>query len=93
VTLRYGGNPSCVEVRSADGGLVVIDCGSGIHALGLEFMRTGEGARHGHLLIGHTHWDRAQGFPFFAPFFVREGGWDVFAPGGAPTSSSTPSLR
>ncbi|TFG96145.1 MAG: phytochrome sensor protein, partial [Myxococcales bacterium] len=81
-TLRYGGNTSCVEVRSADGTLVVIDSGSGIHALGLELMRSGEGARHGHLLIGHTHWDHVQGFPFFAPFFVREGCWDVFAPGG-----------
>jgi CheY-like chemotaxis protein/phosphoribosyl 1,2-cyclic phosphodiesterase len=81
-TLRYGGNTSCVEVRSADGTLVVIDSGSGIHALGLELVRSGEGARHGHLLIGHTHWDHVQGFPFFAPFFVREGCWDVFAPGG-----------
>jgi CheY-like chemotaxis protein/phosphoribosyl 1,2-cyclic phosphodiesterase len=81
-TLRYGGNTSCVEVRSGDGALVVLDSGSGIHELGLSLMRSGEGARHGHLLIGHTHWDHIQGFPFFAPFFVPDGRWDVFAPGG-----------
>lgn len=81
-TLRYGGNTSCVEVRTDDGTLVVVDAGSGIHALGLDIMQSGAGSRPGHLLIGHTHWDHVQGFPFFAPFFVREGRWDVFAPGG-----------
>lgn len=81
-TLRYGGNTSCVEVRADDGTLVVLDAGSGIHEFGLTLMRNGEGARRGHLLIGHTHWDHIQGFPFFAPLFSPEGQWDVFAPGG-----------
>jgi CheY-like chemotaxis protein/phosphoribosyl 1,2-cyclic phosphodiesterase len=71
-----------VEVRTADGSLVVFDSGSGIHALGLDLMQSGEGSRHGYLLIGHTHWDHVQGFPFFAPLFVGDGRWDIFAPGG-----------
>ena len=33
-TLRYGGNTSCLEVCSAKGTLIVMDGGSGIHALG-----------------------------------------------------------
>ena len=33
-TLRFGGNTSCVEVRSDAGTTVVIDCGTGAHALG-----------------------------------------------------------
>ncbi len=33
-TLRYGGNTSCVEVRSDAGSLLVIDCGTGGHELG-----------------------------------------------------------
>lgn len=33
-TLRYGGNTSCVEVRSAAGTLAVLDCGTGAHGLG-----------------------------------------------------------
>lgn len=81
-TLRFGGNTSCVEVRADDGTLVVLDAGSGIHELGLELMRNGDGAGPGHLLIGHTHWDHIQGFPFFAPLFSPEGTWEVFAPGG-----------
>ena len=80
-TLRYGGNTSCVEVRADDGTLVVLDAGSGIHELGLALMGSGAGAR-GSLLIGHTHWDHIQGFPFFAPLFSAEASWDVYAPGG-----------
>jgi len=34
----------------------------------------------GRLLISHTHWDHIQGFPFFAPLFVRGSEWDVYAP-------------
>ncbi|TFH20091.1 MAG: MBL fold metallo-hydrolase, partial [Myxococcales bacterium] len=33
-TVRYGGNTSCVEVRSAGGTLIVLDCGTGAHGLG-----------------------------------------------------------
>src|SRR5512138_1915573 len=33
-TLRYGGNTSCVEVRTAGGTLIILDCGTGAHALG-----------------------------------------------------------
>src|SRR5438045_2729260 len=33
-TVRYGGNTSCVEVR-ADGEIIVLDAGTGIHGLGL----------------------------------------------------------
>ena len=32
-TTRYGGNTSCIEVRSARGTLVIIDCGTGGHPL------------------------------------------------------------
>ncbi len=81
-TLRYGGNTSCVEVRADDGTLLVLDCGTGAYALGRALASNGRGAVQGHLLIGHTHWDHIQGFPFFAPFFVPGNRWDVYAPGG-----------
>ncbi|HEV8615746.1 MAG TPA: response regulator [Methylomirabilota bacterium] len=85
-TVRYGGNTSCVEVRTADGTLIVLDCGTGAHDLGRALLASGEPARRGHLLISHTHWDHIQGFPFFAPLFTPECEWDVYAPRGLSRS-------
>ena len=79
-TLRYGGNTSCVEIRSVDGTLVVLDCGTGAHGLGHSLLATGEPCCNGHLMITHTHWDHIQGFPFFAPLFVPGNTWDIYAP-------------
>src|SRR5262245_25059478 len=81
MTLRYGGNTSCVEIRSVDGPLVVLDCGTGAHGLGHSLMAAGEPSCNGHLMITHTHWDHIQGFPFFAPLFVPGNTWDIYAPG------------
>src|SRR5687768_11455833 len=78
-TIRYGGNTSCVEIVSSQGTLIVIDCGTGGHALGLELFsqkRHFEGA----MLISHTHWDHIQGIPFFKPFFMPSSEWTIYGP-------------
>ncbi len=80
--LRYGGNTPCVEVRAADGTLLVLDCGTGAYGLGQALVGAGGPPPWGHLLLTHTHWDHIQGFPFFAPLRVPGGEWDVYAPGG-----------
>src|ERR1700761_1746008 len=80
-TVRYGGNTSCVELRSAAGTLIVLDCGTGARELGNSLMQQA-GPIRGHLLIGHTHWDHIQGFPFFAPLFIPGNEWDIYAPLG-----------
>ncbi len=80
-TLRYGGNTSCIEISAADGTLIVVDCGTGAHKLGKKLAASPEPVD-GHLLIGHTHWDHIQGFPFFAPLFTPGSRWRIYAPGG-----------
>jgi diguanylate cyclase (GGDEF)-like protein len=79
-TARYGGNTSCVEVRSSDGTLIILDCGTGIRQLGLEILK--QRARRIHLLIGHTHWDHIHGFPFFVPASLADCELNIFAPAG-----------
>jgi phosphoribosyl 1,2-cyclic phosphodiesterase len=80
-TVRYGGNTSCVSVRTDGGTLLVLDCGTGIHELGQVLSRQ-EGPVDGHLLIGHTHWDHIQGLPFFVPLFEEGNTWHVYGPRG-----------
>ena len=84
-TVRYGGNTSCVSVRTDAGTLIVLDCGTGIHELGQTLMQE-QGPADGHLLIGHTHWDHIQGLPFFAPLFEPGNTWHVYGPRGLDTS-------
>ena len=67
-TLRFGGNTSCIEVRTAADTLVIIDCGSGLRGLGQALTQGGKPVLKGHILISHTHWDHIQGIPFFDPF-------------------------
>jgi len=81
-TLRYGGNTSCVELRSAAGTLVVLDCGTGAHGLGIALSAEGKAGRVGHILITHTHWDHIQGLPFFAPLFIPGNEWHIYGPRG-----------
>ena len=42
-TVRYGGNTSCVEVRSARGTCVVLDCGTGARPLGSQIVEAAHG--------------------------------------------------
>lgn len=81
-TVRYGGNTSCIELRSDSGTLVVIDCGTGAHRLSHSLMQSGTHPLRGYVLISHTHWDHIQGLPFFAPLFVPGNEWDIYAPHG-----------
>ncbi|OGL58947.1 MAG: hypothetical protein A3J27_07945 [Candidatus Tectomicrobia bacterium RIFCSPLOWO2_12_FULL_69_37] len=81
-TLRYGGNTSCVEVESADGTLLVLDCGTGVHGLGQQLVTTRKPPFKGHLLVSHYHWDHIQGFPFFTPLFIPGNEWHIYGPGG-----------
>ena len=66
--LRYGGNTTCLEIGNpGEKEIVLIDCGSGIRAPGVELMR--RPVERIHILLSHFHWDHIQGLPSFAPLF------------------------
>jgi hypothetical protein len=50
-TVRYGGNTSCVEVRTRAGTLLILDCGTGAHGLGHALEQGRTGPVRGHLLF------------------------------------------
>src|SRR3954454_11327029 len=70
-TVRYGGNSACVEVRLADGSLVILDAGTGIRVLGQRVTQEGFDGRI-HQLVTHLHWDHIIGLPFFGPVYRKE---------------------
>ena len=67
--MRYGGDTSCVEVRTSEGTLLILDAGTGIRRLGESLMREPDWSRRGNILLSHAHWDHIQGIPFFGPAF------------------------
>lgn len=85
-TVRYGGNTSCVEVTTASGVRFIIDSGTGIRGLGLDWLKNTKPPLQASILIGHTHWDHIQGFPFFAPIFIPGNEFSVYAPQGGGRS-------
>ncbi len=68
--MRYGGNTTCVEVRSESGSVVVLDAGTGIRELGISLAR--ESLHHIDLLLTHLHLDHIEGLGFFALLFDPE---------------------
>ncbi len=67
-TQRYGGNTTCIEVRTDDNDLIILDGGTGIFPLAQQLLK--ELPLTAHILNTHSHWDHIQGLPFFIPIFI-----------------------
>jgi len=68
--IKYGGDTTCLEIRTKADDIIIIDAGTGIRRLGNLLIK--ENRRHFHLIFTHAHWDHLMGFPFFAPLFHKE---------------------
>jgi len=85
-TVRYGGNTTCIEVRSDAGELIILDAGTGIFPLAQTLLK--ELPVRANVFITHTHWDHIHGLPFFIPFFIPgnsvriHGAYDVISSQG-----------
>ncbi|MEO7741889.1 MAG: response regulator [Usitatibacter sp.] len=82
-TIHFGGNTSCVELTTAGGNLLILDCGTGAHPLAAMLMAQHGKAIDASILLGHTHWDHIQGFPFFGPAFVAGNTAAIYGPEGS----------
>ncbi|MGZ7065420.1 MAG: MBL fold metallo-hydrolase [Candidatus Aminicenantales bacterium] len=82
--VRYGGHTPCASLRTADGGALVIDAGTGIKDLGARIMSEASAAGSDSikvfLLFTHFHLDHIMGLPFFAPLFSPGASITIYAP-------------
>jgi phosphoribosyl 1,2-cyclic phosphodiesterase len=65
--LHYGGNTTCLEIRTKNDDILIVDAGSGIRELGNVLIK--EGRHDLTLILTHAHWDHIVGFPFFKPIY------------------------
>ncbi len=66
--VKYGGDTTCVEIRTQSGDIIIVDAGTGIRRLGDRLIQ--DKLKEYHIIFTHAHWDHILGFPFFAPIFI-----------------------
>ena len=67
-TVRYGGNTTCIEIRTDNNELIILDGGTGIFPLSQTLLK--ELPVTANIFITHSHWDHIHGLPFFIPNFI-----------------------
>lgn len=80
----YGGNTSCVEIRTRQA-LLIVDAGSGLRELGVDLNRRWNTAaetapRRAHILITHAHLDHTVATPFNDAFYDPRNHFSIWAP-------------
>jgi len=79
--IKYGGDTTCLEIRSKNDEIVIVDAGSGIRRLGNKLLS--EGRLDFHILFTHSHLDHILGFPFLKPIYNENAGIHLM---GCPTT-------
>jgi len=74
--IKYGGDTTCLEIRTHEDEILIIDAGTGIRKLGIHLLA--EGRYRYHMFFTHSHWDHILGFPFFKPIYRPETSIEVF---------------
>ena len=65
--LKYGGDTTCIEIRTKNDEIIILDAGSGIRRLGNRLLT--EQRFEYNMIFTHSHWDHILGFPFFKPIY------------------------
>jgi len=67
--LKYGGDTTCIEIRTNSDDIIIVDAGTGIRRLGNLLIK--EKKRKFHFIFTHAHWDHVMGFPYFKPLYSK----------------------
>ena len=67
----YGGETTCVELRTSKNDLVIFDMGTGIIRFGNSLIKEKNPVKDIHILLSHFHWDHIIGFASFKPLYIE----------------------
>jgi phosphoribosyl 1,2-cyclic phosphodiesterase len=68
--IKFGGDTTCIEIRTQADDIIIIDAGTGIRRLGNHLLK--EKRKRYHFLLTHVHWDHLMGLPFFHPLYRED---------------------
>ena len=68
--IKYGGDTTCIEIRTKNDKIIIVDAGTGIRRLGNQLI---EEERYSYnIIFTHAHWDHLMGLPFFKPLYLEQ---------------------
>ena len=74
----YGGDTSCVEIRSNNNDVVILDMGSGLRNLGTKILSDASYPKVINIFISHFHWDHVMGFLYFTPLYDKSFTFNIY---------------
>tara|TARA_B100001996_G_scaffold380958_1_gene369433 strand:+ start:442 stop:1290 length:849 start_codon:yes stop_codon:yes gene_type:complete len=67
--MQFGGDTSCVEIRTENNELIILDMGTGLRNLGKKIIEDNTYPNEINIFLSHYHWDHIMGFFYFAPLY------------------------
>ena len=67
--MEFGGETSCVEIRSENNELIILDMGTGLNNLGKSIINEKKSPEIINIFLSHYHWDHILGFLTFMPIY------------------------
>ncbi len=74
--IKYGGDTTCLEIRTKNDDIIIVDAGTGIRRLGNRLID--ENRYMYNLIFTHAHWDHLMGFPFFKPLYSEKAEFKMY---------------
>ena len=77
----FGGETSCVEIRTSNEDLILLDMGTGLRNFGNSLIKEKSNVKDINIFLSHYHYDHILGFLMFVPLFVEKFNINIYAPG------------
>ena len=77
----FGGETSCVEIRTSKDDLVLLDMGTGLRGFGNSLVKEKSNVKDINIFLSHYHYDHILGFLMFVPLFIDKFNINIYAPG------------